>query len=433
MKVYHPYPRRWNTASGEKREAWVVEWIDEDERRRRKELPTKKKADRHYDELIETAKDRAANAGLETGATVAQAGEAWIETVKSPGRPNAKHPAERGTWRKYQEHLDKYIIPKIGSRVIDRFTVKDARTFQKDIATDPDIPDGMRKKVFDSTKMLFRAAVGVYIPATPFAELRMAKHRSKRAKAQAELLRMIGQPSEDGKRAPTLEETRILLRKVDELAKAEEEMGHSRRYWLEWGTMLNLLVFAGGRISECLGLPWRYLRTDLRLAVIAQRADEFGGIGAPKSAAGARLVTLPKDVCDRLDKWRPHCPKGPLDLVFPNGAGRPESQSNLRGRFLLPLFRACGLVVILPDGREVLPFTSHDYRGLHNELERALGVALTERMEKHGWSSEDMDRVVYEKKLLDPEIVALKQRNAEALARLVLTEPASAPADLAAE
>src|SRR6185312_4394071 len=348
----------------------------------------------------------------------------WIKLVTSRGRSDGKPPVEATTVKKYEEHLNKYI----GPRVIDKFTPRDARAYQERIATDPDIPDGMRKRVFDSTKMLFRSAVGVYIPATPFAELKMAGRRSKRAKSQAEVLRMLGQPSEDGKRAPTLEETRVLLAKLDELAKAEEDMGHKRRFWLEWATAFNVLVFAGGRISEMLGLPWRYVRTDLGLAVIAQRADQLGKIGAPKSAAGARLVTLPQHVCDRLEKWRPHCPAGELGLVFPNGAGNVESQSNLRLRFLIPLFRACGLLVDLGEERYVLPFTSHDYRGLHNELERTLGVSLSDRMDQHGWSSEKMADVTYNKTIMDPEIAAVRRRNAESLAALVLGKAPTAAA-----
>jgi integrase len=432
MKVHQPYPRRWGTAAGEKREAWVVEWWDENEKRHREHFRTKRKAFEKYDDLQRSAGARAASAGLVAGATVAQAGEHWLDQVESSGRADGKPPVEASTARKYREHFDKYIALRIGSRVIDTFTPKDARDYQKRIATDPDIPDGMRKKVFDDTKMLFGAAVGVYIPASPFDGLKMGKRRSKRAKAQAEMLRMLGEPSEDGKRAPTLEETRILLRKADDLAQAEADMGMERRFWLEWGTMLHLLVFVGGRISELLGLPWRYLLTDLRLAVIAQRADyRDGKIGAPKSAAGVRLVTLPQGVCDRLEKWRPHCPQGPLGLVFPNGAGNVESQSNIRERFLLPLFRATNLIATLPDGREVLPFTSHDYRGFHNELERNLGVTIVERMEKHGWSSADMADLVYKKQIMDPEIAALRQRSAEALARLVWGGPP--PADVAAE
>src|SRR6185437_6221178 len=346
---------------------------------------------------------------------------------------DGKPPVEATTVKKYEEHLVKYIVPLIGPRVIDRFTPRDARAYQERIATDKAVPDGMRKKVFDSTKMLFRASVGVYIPATPFAELKMAGRRSKRAKAQAGVMRLIGEEAEDGKRAPTLEETRVLLAKLDELAKAEGEMGHARRFWLQWSTAFNVLVFAGGRISELLGLPWRYVLPDLGLAVIAQRADQLGKIGAPKSAAGARLVTLPQHVCDRLEAWRPHCPKGELGLVFPNGAGNVESQSNLRARVLLPLFRACKLIATLPDGREVLPFTTHDYRGLHNELERTLGVSLSDRMDQHGWSSERMADVTYAKQLLDPEIAAVRRQNAESLAKMVLGKPPAPTSAAAAE
>lgn len=49
-------------------------------------------------------------------------------------------------------------------------------------------------------------------------------------------------------------------------------------------------------------------------------------------------------VIAELRRWKIRCPKGELDLVFPNGAGRPESHGNLLNRFFWPLQVQCGLI-----------------------------------------------------------------------------------------
>jgi integrase len=52
-----------------------------------------------------------------------------------------------------------------------------------------------------------------------------------------------------------------------------------------------------------------------------QRADRYNKIGPPKSESGERTVPLPPLVLNTLRSWREECPKGHLDLVFPNKQG----------------------------------------------------------------------------------------------------------------
>jgi integrase len=46
-----------------------------------------------------------------------------------------------------------------------------------------------------------------------------------------------------------------------------------------------------------------------------------------------------------LKQWKEECPKGPLDLVFPNGNGNVESLTNVWNRFWIPLQIDCGMVL----------------------------------------------------------------------------------------
>jgi integrase len=90
---------------------------------------------------------------------------------------------------------------------------------------------------------------------------------------------------------------------------------------------------------------------------VRQRADFFNAIGQPKSEAGERTIPLPPMVVAALRTWRLACPKGPLNLVFPNGKGNVENLTNIVGRGLKPAMVAAGVVTATGEAK---------YTGLHS-------------------------------------------------------------------
>jgi integrase len=60
-------------------------------------------------------------------------------------------------------------------------------------------------------------------------------------------------------------------------------------------------------------------------------------------------VPLLPMVVTTLQRHRIACPKGPLDLVFPNGAGKVESHANIINRAFIPAQLRAG--VVTPDGK----------------------------------------------------------------------------------
>ena len=87
-----------------------------------------------------------------------------------------------------------------------------------------------------------------------------------------------------------------------------------------------------------------------------QRADRYGRIGALKSESAERTVPLSPMLINVLREWKLACPKGALDLVFPNGNGVPEGPSNVLQRGLRPMMIAAGLTT--KDGEA-------KYTGMH--------------------------------------------------------------------
>jgi integrase len=70
---------------------------------------------------------------------------------------------------------------------------------------------------------------------------------------------------------------------------------------------------------------------------VRKRADRFNEIGPTKSAAGERTIPIAPMLANTLREWKLACPEGELGLVFPNGAGRIESRSNIIHRGLKPV------------------------------------------------------------------------------------------------
>jgi integrase len=103
-------------------------------------------------------------------------------------------------------------------------------------------------------------------------------------------------------------------------------------------------IFTGMRASELRGLPWSAVDFDKKTITVRQRADEWGTIGMPKSAAGQREIPISPTVFNTLREWRLACPKSAQDLVFPNTVGKVQPLQNITHRVWHPLQKVAGLV-----------------------------------------------------------------------------------------
>ena len=95
---------------------------------------------------------------------------------------------------------------------------------------------------------------------------------------------------------------------------------------------------------------------DAKLIHVRLRADKYHVIGMPKSDAGQR--TIPSREAQ--------CPKGDLDLVFPNSEGNIEWHANIIKRGLIPPQIAAGMTVDNEKkDKEGAPILEAKYTGLH--------------------------------------------------------------------
>jgi integrase len=125
-------------------------------------------------------------------------------------------------------------------------------------------------------------------------------------------------------------------------------------------------IFTGLRASELRGLRWSDVDLQRRELRVAQRADRFNELGAPKSESGTRTVPLPPLVANALKEWKLACPKSEQDLVFPNRAGGVESHHAIRSRGLMPAQQRAGIVVDSGErNKDGTAVTVAKYSGLH--------------------------------------------------------------------
>jgi integrase len=298
--------RTWTTSKGEQREAWIVDYSDQQGERHIRTFDRKKEADAfHASVNVDVA------AGIHTplskSMTVAEAGEAWLRKVEIDGR-------ERSTQDQYRQHVTIHINPRLGREKLARLTTPRIEAFKDDLLAG--VSRALAKKVLVSLKSMLREAQRTGGVAQNVA-LSVKINSDKR---DAPKLRV-------GVDIPSPDEIKRLLAAADGKLRA----------------LLFTAVFTGLRASELRGLRWEDV--DLKRAElhVRQRADCFNVIGSPKTHAGERTIPMGPSVTNVLREWKLACPKSEGGLVFPTGTGRVSHHANII-RALAPVMKAAGLV-----------------------------------------------------------------------------------------
>src|SRR5262245_23574798 len=113
--------RTWKTAKGIEREAFIVDYRDQNGARRTKAFKKKGAADAFAAsskiEVIEGT-----HVADSASVTVAQAADLWLTTAKNDG-------LERTTIEQYEQHLNLHILPFIGATKLSRLNAPTVRAF----------------------------------------------------------------------------------------------------------------------------------------------------------------------------------------------------------------------------------------------------------------------------------------------------------------
>jgi integrase len=245
--------------------------------------------------------------------TVAEAAKLWVETGEL-------EKLERSTLRQYANHVRLHIAPLIGGVKLARLSAPAIEAFRDELLKKGS--RAMARKVLASLKSILGEAQRRGLVAQNAAQpVKVDLKKREQGKLTA------------GRDIPSKEEVQLIL------AKAEGR----------WRPLLITAVFTGMRSSELRGLTWDDIDFQEKAIHVRQRADHWGTMGAPKSAAGDRKIPMSPMVVNALREWRLACPKGPRGIVFPNGNGNVENHSNIANRGFYALQLATGLVD--PEGK----------------------------------------------------------------------------------
>jgi integrase len=326
--------RTWTTGKGEEKTAWVVDYVDTQGTRRLKTFAKKKEAD-HFAAAAKVEVREGVHVADRETVTVKEAGALWLTSCANAG-------LERSTLDQYTQHVDLHIVPFIGATKLSKMAVPAVRAFQEQL-----------REAGRSAAMIKRVTVSLGSILSDAQErglvVRNAVHEmSKRRKGGAKPEKRQQARLRYGVDIPTMEEVRAILGAAE---------GRYRPF-------LITAIFTGMRASELRGLSWADVDLDKAQVHVRQRADKYHVIGMPKSDAGQRTIPLTPMVVNTLKEWHLACPKGDLNLVFPNGEGNVEWHQNIIRRGLWPALISAG-VTIEEKGEDGKAVAKAKYTGLH--------------------------------------------------------------------
>ena len=291
--------RKWITSKGEAKEAWIVDYADQNGERHIETFDRKKDADARH-AVVNVDVDRGIHTPQSSSVTIAEAARDWIAYVELEGR-------ERSTVAQYRQHVDLHINPRLGRESLAKLTTPRVNAFRDDLLAK--LSRAMARKVLTSLKSLLRDAQRRgNVPQNVAADVKIGTATRSKQKLRI------------GTDIPTADEIGRLLHAAP----------------AKWRLMLLVMTFAGLRASEARGLRWQdvdFKRSELH---VRQRADRYQAIGKPKSESGDRTIPLGPHVLKALKEWKLACPKGEHDLVFPTAQGTITRLENIIRRGLIP-------------------------------------------------------------------------------------------------
>ncbi len=299
--------RIWVNRKGEQNEAWQLRYVDAQGAERSKQFEKKGDASA-YLTRVSWELSQGTHTPDSASVTVSKAADLWIGAAKAKGR-------ERSTIKQYEEWARLHIKPLLGDKKLSQLTMPMVEAF-KDSLLETRSPAMAGKALSGLSSILTEA-----------------QRRGLIAQNVARGVRIV-RSSRDRKKVviPPREDVKAMLTEAE--ASVDQPALHP---------MLLTVALAGLRSSELRGLP--KADVDLKAAeiTITQRADQWGTIGPPKSAAGRRTIPIPAALVSVLRKWMLRAPKSDLGLLFPNSEGGVRLHSNLLNREYWPLQVSAGL------------------------------------------------------------------------------------------
>ena len=283
--------RTWKSPSGETKEAWVVDYVDQHGDRHLKTFAKKRDADAHH-AIVGVAVRAGTHTADSKSVTVAKAAELWLESCEAAG-------LERTTIVAYRQHAELHIVPILGAlQALATDRARWCAASRTGCAGTGARRPWCARPAARSARILADAQERGLVAQNVVYSLRKNR-RSRRADGNGKL--------KIGVDIPSPAEMRAIVGALDTAA------GRFR-------PLLLTAIFTGLRASELRGLRWDDVDLKRGELHVRQRADRYGKIGRPKSEAGERTVPLPPMVVTALREHRLACPRNERTSSSPTAA-----------------------------------------------------------------------------------------------------------------
>ncbi len=294
--------RKWTNADGKQTTKYVVDYRDQSGKRRSKQFNKRKEANAWRVGAESQVKHGTHTPDSQT-ITVADAAIIWLKEAERKGR-------ERSTLHGYDNLIRLHIVPFIGAEKLNGLTYVKVDAYRSKLQETRSL--AVTKKAVSALSMILNEAMRKSLVAQNVVEL-VRFDSDKRRKERVEI--------------PSRHELKALIS-----ASADDDP-----------PIILTLIFTGLRASELRGLRWQDVNLKIERLTVAQRADQWNQIGQPKSSAAYRSIPMPPMLVKALKVWKLACPKGELDLVFPNARGGVFGYHNLLRRVFFPVQIKAGL------------------------------------------------------------------------------------------
>ncbi len=218
--------RQWVTRSGQEREAWVVDYVDQQGERHIETFSKKKDADARHSEVRVDVR-AGAHIAPSKSVTVKEAAVSWINAAEAAG-------LERSTTDQYRQHVDQHIVPFIGRMKLSELSAQTVRKLEDRLREEKRSAAMIRKVVGSFGSLLADAQEQGLSARNVVRDLRRNRRRGKEHNAEK---RQKGK-LKVGVDIPTPGEIKSII-------------GGSKG---RWRPLLVLATFTGLRASELRGL-----------------------------------------------------------------------------------------------------------------------------------------------------------------------------------
>jgi len=313
-----------------RRNRWVVDFRDQDGKRRWHSYKTREEADAALTKLVPAVKQGTYRPPAELP-TLSIVARDWLAT-KAGHRVSSQ-----AGW---QVHVESHIVPELGPFRIDQIRVADVDAFREKRRAAKLAPQTVNK-ILTTLAAIFT-----------FAERQEVITRNPAAVAERCRLHADEVAMEMQLEATDAEDTDESVSPGEVLSPHEAAClintapaGFDKTYLLT-------AVLTGARVGELTALTWDdvnfatgrlRIRRSVSWAKLRDQTESKPRFYEPKTTAGKRTIDMDPALVSALKRWKLACPPSPHNLVFPTEDGTPKHRSTITHHTLRPALKAAEL------------------------------------------------------------------------------------------